>query len=288
MRETIYYQRGLPDPLLKESMVLELVRQYDPGARAVTSIDDSHGEARAYMVDDNIVLKVQRPQQLRSSTSLEKEMFFLKHLEKQTDVSVPRVLGYEKRGTLEYICMTRMPGIAAEHVKLTKQEKRELLLVLGKELRKIHSVDQKPINESGLFPKDEPPDLTERIRRRYKKVIDQKRGAVSPVQLESALHYLEDVLGAIHDTDKFVALHVNPYIPHVFVDTEAHKYSGIIDFGDAYIGHPVFDMWYWKAASRKILLLGYTSDKPVSTAFQCIFDSLNAISQRIDELNATL
>ena len=77
---------------------------------------------------------------------------------------------------------------------------------------------------------------------------------------------------------------MNPYIPHVFVDEKTHKYTGIIDFGDSYIGHPIFDIWYWKVASRKILLQGYTAEKPVSAAFQFIFDTLNIVSQRVDDL----
>jgi aminoglycoside phosphotransferase len=283
MRETIYYQRGMADPVLGEDLVLELVRQYVHGAKILRSIDDSHGEARAYFIDNNIVLKVQRPQQLRSSTSLEKEALFLKHLEKHTDASVPRVLGYEKRGTLEYICMTRMPGIAVEHIKLTENEKHALLLELGKELRKIHTVDQKPFIDRGLFPHDDPEDLTERIRRRYQAVINRKKDT-TPDKLESVLNMLEKTLLSINDTDVFVALHVNPYIPHVFVDEKTHKYSGIIDFGDSYIGHPIFDMWYWKTESRKILMQGYTSNKPVSDAFLTIFNTLNSISQMVDKL----
>jgi len=286
MRETVYYQRGMSDPVLENCRVLKLVRQYEPGAKAVTSIDDTHGEARAYFVDDKIVLKVQRPQQLRSSTGLEKETFFLNRIAKETDASVPRVLGYEKRGTLEYICMTRMPGIAAEHTRLSKTEKNALLLELGRELRKIHSIDQKPIVESGLFPADEPGDLTERMHRRYINVINRLGDSVSRGKRELATGRIEKALGAIKDTGAFVALHVNPYIPHVFVDAATHKYSGIIDFGDAYIGHPVFDMWYWKIESRKILFNSYTSEKPVSPAFLTIFETLNTISQIVRDISA--
>ena len=76
MRETVYYQCGVADPILKESLTLDIVRQYAPSAGEVRQIDESGGEARVYAIDDNIILKVQRPQQLRSSTSLEKEAFF--------------------------------------------------------------------------------------------------------------------------------------------------------------------------------------------------------------------
>jgi len=284
MRETVYYQRGAPDPVLKDSLVLDIVRQYVPGAEAVISIDDSHGEARAYAVDDNIILKVQRPQQLRSSTSLEKETFFLKQLERQTAVSVPRVLGYGKRGTVEYICMTRMPGIAAEYAKLSVPEKNKLLFKLGKELREIHSINQNPFLESGLFPIDEPTDLTDRLLLRYKTAIQEKNN-VSLEKKALTLNKVTEALQTIQDTDMFVALHVNPYIPHVFVDETTHEYSGIIDFGDAYIGHPIFDMWYWKISSRETLLQGYTSEKPVGVAFQFIFDIANNIARTVNDMH---
>ena len=283
MRDTVYYQRGAADPVLDDGLVLDIVRQYAPSAGKVKHIDESGGEARAYAVDDNIILKVQRPQQLRSSTSLEKEAFFLRRLEEHTDVSVPRVLGYGRREAVEYICMTRMPGVAAERVKLSRDEKAALLSELGAELRKIHSLDQRPFIDSGLFPQDEPADLPERLRRRYENVIRNK-GAASQDKLTRTLNRLDEILQRIGNVGGFVALHVNPYIPHVFVDEATHRYTGIIDFGDSYIGHPIFDMWYWNVASRKTLLRGYTHEKPASDAFQIVFDAASAIGRLIESL----
>lgn len=283
MRETIYYQRNAPDPILDQATVLEIVHQYVPEAKMVTSIDESGGEARAYVVDDNIILKVQRPQQLRSSTSLEKEVFFLNQIAKQTDASVPRVLGYGKKDKIEYILMTKMEGIPVEKTKLSKKEKNDLLLKLGTELRKIHNMDMHPFLESGLFPHDEPSDLSDRIYRRYQYAI-QKKDNLSPEEISNALTTIKSNLHDIHHKDEYVALHANPYIPHVFVNERTHQYTGIIDFGDAYIGHPIFDMWYWNPKSRQVLLSGYTSQKPVSDSFQKVFDILNLISISIEGL----
>jgi hygromycin-B 7''-O-kinase len=56
-----YLQPNAPDPVLAESVVLRLVRQFVPTAQAVTAVDESGGEARTYRVDDTIVLKTQRP-----------------------------------------------------------------------------------------------------------------------------------------------------------------------------------------------------------------------------------
>ena len=281
MRETIYYQRGMPDPVLDKKPVLDIVRRYVPAAKTITRIDETGGEARTYAIDNDVILKVQRPQQLRSSTSLKKEAFFLNQLEKQTDVRVPSVLGYEKQGTLEYICMTRIPGIKVEDTRLTQDEKTALLLELGKELRKIHSINQAPITNSGLFPRDESPDLKERIKRRFGSALLKNKDSIGADRINTAMGTIEKELENIKDVDTFTALHVNPYICHVFIDEKTHRYSGLIDFGDAYIGHPIFDMWYWKVASRKTLLEGYTYEKPVSNTFQVIFDTLNRISQEI-------
>jgi aminoglycoside phosphotransferase (APT) family kinase protein len=285
MRETVYYQRGMPDPILDDNSVMDIVRKYVPKAEKLKSIDETGGEARTYIVDNDIILKVQRPQQLRSSTSLEKEAFFLNQLEKQTDTPIPRVLGYGKQGTLEYICMTRIPGRKVEDIRLSASEKESLLLELGKELRKIHSIDQSAIQKSRFFLHDEPSDLKERIRRRYRSTLMKKKESISPIAFNTAIEDIEKELQNIQDTDDFVGLHVNPYICHIFVDEKTHKYSGLIDFGDSYIGHPIFDMWYWKIKSRKTLLKGYTSEKPVNAAFQKYFDTLNSISQKIYKVN---
>ena len=284
MRETLYFQRNATDPILDDAMVLDIVRQYIPNAKMVNHIDESGGEARTYAVDDNIILKVQRPQQLRTSTSLEKEVFFLKQLEKQSDINVPRVLGYGKKDNVEYTCMTRMPGIAVEKAKLSEKEKNTLLFELGKTLRKIHDIDQKHILESGLFPQDEPADLVARLQRRYQTALRTKEN-INPEKLNFVLDAIEKELQNIQDVDKFVALHVNPYICHIFVDESTHKHTGVIDFGDAYIGHPIFDMWYWKVESRNILLRGYTLEKPVSDAFLKIFDTTNLLAKMIEDLN---
>ena len=158
-----------------------------------------------------------------------------------------------------------------------------MLFELGTELRKIHDMDLRPFLETGLFPHDDIKDLTERLQRRYQYAIQKKEG-LSQEKISIELTALNNDLNNIHNSDDYVVLHANPYIPHVYVNERTHKYTGIIDFGDAYIGHPIFDMWYWKVKSRKMLLTGYVSKKPVSDSFNKIFDIVNLISSRIEEL----
>ena len=97
----IYRQPDAPDPVLDKATVLSLARRHVPRCSAVTGVDESGGEARVYMIDDNLILKVQRPQQLRARTSLEKESFFLKQLADYQDITVPDVLGYERDGSID-------------------------------------------------------------------------------------------------------------------------------------------------------------------------------------------
>src|SRR6478609_1649311 len=133
-----YVQPDAADPVLSEEVVLSLARRHFPNAHAVTHVDESGGEARTYRIDDNMILKTQRPQQLRPRTSLEKEVFFLQQLaEAAPDLSVPRVLGYGRERTpddtldgtlIEYTLMTRMPGVAMRRVDLDAGARRAVLL----------------------------------------------------------------------------------------------------------------------------------------------------------------
>src|SRR5215216_7087442 len=158
MPRDYYIQPDAPDSVLSEEKVLSLARQFVPGVKAVTAIDETGGEARTYLIDDQLILKTQRPQQLRPRTSLQKEVVFLKQLEGVEDVSVPRFIGYgHPEPMLEYTLMTRMPGIAVRNASLEGETRREALKDLGRMLRRIHNIPQQPLRESGLFFGDQSP-----------------------------------------------------------------------------------------------------------------------------------
>ena len=92
--DDLYSQSHAADPVLEERTVLALVRRHGVPCSAVTRVDETGGEARTYVLDDRVVLKVQRPHRLRPRTSLEKEAFFLQQLAAYPDIVVPHVLGY--------------------------------------------------------------------------------------------------------------------------------------------------------------------------------------------------
>src|SRR6202521_1350402 len=107
------------DPVLDFRRVLALARRHLPTVQNVTGVDETGGEARAYVIDDGFIFKTQRPHRIRPRTSLQKEAFHLEQLaECVPEVKVPRVLGYGNEDGVEYILMTRMPGIAMRSIEV--------------------------------------------------------------------------------------------------------------------------------------------------------------------------
>ena len=285
MPKDVYIQPDAPDPVLSEELVLALVRCHVPEAQAVTGVDKSGGEARTYAIDTNLILKVQRPQQLRPRTSLAKEVFFLRQLEPFPELSVPRALGYgQDSALLEYTVMTRMPGVAMRHASLSEQDRAAVLFQLGQTLRRIHSLPQTSFSENALFPGDRTfVAVQQRFREYFVELAEtfQAEGLLWPLHV-SLGEIGERVVASLPENDQRVALHSNPYTEHTFVDPVAHTYLGLIDFGDAYISHPAFDVRRWnRPAEREALLSGYTAEAPVSSAFMATWKAVMVLADVI-------
>src|SRR4051794_11780705 len=177
MPNDVYLQPDAPDPVLADAVVLGLVQRHVPDAHAVTSVDESGGEARSYLVDDGLILKTQRPHRLRPRTSLAKEATFLTHLAAFPAIPVPRVLGYGHAEGVEYLCMTRMPGDAVIRQAITGSAGGGVPHALGRVLRQIHAGPQAPRAGSGRFPGDQPADD---LRVRRGEACDEVRHRLRP------------------------------------------------------------------------------------------------------------
>lgn len=271
-----YIQPDAPDLVLPADVVLDLARRHASEAQAVTGVDESGGEARTYAIDGHLILKTQRPQQLRPRTSLRKEVFFLQQIATQApELHVPRVLGHgvghdANGGAVEYTLMTRMPGIAMRHANQDASVRRDALRQLGHTLRIIHSLDQAPFLASELLPGDHSfVDVQIRFGRYFGDLADDVRYGeakwtfdLTPEQVGAR------ALASLPASRERVAVHSNPYLEHVFVDPETGHFSGVIDFGDAFISHPACDLRRWtRPEDREALLEGYAADGPVSDTF---------------------
>ncbi|MCL2497429.1 MAG: aminoglycoside phosphotransferase family protein [Symbiobacteriaceae bacterium] len=282
-----YLQPEMTDPVMEENHVLEIVRAFVPEAKRVTKVDETGGEARMYAIDEDIIFKTQRPHRLRLSTSQAREVFYLKYLaEALPQVSVPRVLGYIKEGPmLEGTIMTRMPGTAVRYTEMSSEQRTAMLLEHGQAIAQLHSLDQKPFLKSGLFPNDEDAaSLQERYATRFEAMLG-RLGDTSDYEKDAARKLIEAVLAELNEVDCMVALHSNPYVEHTFVKSDK-SYAGMIDFGDAYISHPVNDMRRWNSAERKTLLQGYFGGRQMSANFAMIWNitySIDALTNMLSQ-----
>ena len=271
MPKDYYIQPDAPDPVLSEEKVLSFALQHMPDVRAVTAVDETGGEARTYLIDDRLILKTQRPQQLRPRTSLRKEVVFLKELEGLEGVNVPRFIGYgHPEPMLEYTLMTRMPGIAVRSAKLEGETRHEALKDMGRMLRRIHSIPQESLRESGLFFGDQSPVD---VRWRMGSLFDDVAEMIHEENKLWKFHLTPEEVGrhlmrTLPDVKTVVGLHSNPGPEHTFVDPASGKLTGIIDFGDAYFSHPVNDLRRYRSpADRQAVLDGYLESGPVDDDF---------------------
>lgn len=275
------------DPVLEARLVLDLTRRHLPSAKTVTGVDESGGEARAYEIDEHFIFKTQRPHRVRPRTSLEKEVFHLQQLaSRASDVSVPRVLGYGRDGDVEYILMTRMPGVAMRQLSIVGEARLELLRQLGASLRVMHDLDPQPFRASGLFPGDEDSGATRvRLERELQRAHDaasQHREAwtlnFSPAEAAARARSGLNVIEAAP-----VPLHSNPGPEHVFVDPDTLRFTGVIDFGDAYLSHPALDFRRWaQPRDRSALMQGYARDKQLTDSFDDNWHAISVIILMLD------
>jgi hygromycin-B 7''-O-kinase len=280
MPKDVYLQPDAPDPILDTAIVLALVRRHIPTAQAVREVDETGGEARAYAIDEGVIVKTQRPHRLRERTSQAKEVFFLAQLARYPDIPVPRVLGYGKEGGVEYTCLTRMPGIAVRRATLVGAAREALLHDLGRVLRQIHAIPQDEITASDLFPGDRAPgDLRDRLAEAFEEAVATAVTAGDAWGLATAPEEVaRRALAALPASNVRVALHSNPAPEHTFVDPATGAYTGTIDFGDAYISHPALDLRRWRdPADREALFAGYIADGPVDNEFIAVWRVTQAL-----------
>jgi Ser/Thr protein kinase RdoA (MazF antagonist) len=273
----VYLQPDADDPVLSAATVLGLARAHVSRVEAVTAVE-SGGEARVYLVDDNVVVKTQRPHRVRPRTSLAKEARLLGYLAEALAWHVPSVFGYDRvetlQGSVEYLVMSRIPGRAARHAPVTGPARTRLLHTLGRLLRRLHTRPADQLADSGLFPRDgDAGALRHRLELALADLVEEINSrpgcwqfALGPEAV--AFRALEALPSRF---DGPMALHSNPGPTHAFVDAEG-ALTGLIDFGDSYLSHPVLDLRAWPAASDRLALReGYLDGEAPKGDFEAVW-----------------
>ncbi len=258
-----YSQPDAPDPVLPDELVLELARGQLPNrvqVSRVTAVDESGGEARAYVLDAGVVVKVQRPHRLRPRTSLRKEARLLEALVPSLPGRIPMVFGYDAvathAGAVEFIVMSRVVGEAVRNVTVTPAGRRRLLGEVADVLRAVHALDAAPLGDGALLPADDDgSDLRQRLELAFADLVavlertpDAWTLRVSPQEVAArAVAAIPDEWGPA------VVLHSNPGPTHVFVE-KSGTFTGVIDFGDAYRSHRALDLRSWPDPADRVWL----------------------------------
>lgn len=261
------------DPVLSDEALLDIVRRHVPAARRVTAVDESGRKARAYFIDGAIVLKTRRPVRLRSrpveefETSLAKEAFFLGQMARDAGIRAPRPLGSGREGGVEYVCMTRMPGVSLRRAQLDPEQRAEVLKELGLTLRRIHCLRVSPFAASGLVPDDGTPA---QLRARLEGLFARMAGALAELPAEWRIgldpgEVAAKAPAALGDQRSRAVLHSNPAGEHVYVDPKSGRFEGLIDFGDAYISHPALDLRPWREPDDRAAIIPATRARAAST-----------------------
>jgi aminoglycoside phosphotransferase (APT) family kinase protein len=263
--------------VLPSAVVVDLARGQLPaglGVDTVIGVDETGGEARVYLLAGDgaeVVVKTQRPPRLRPRTSLAKEAGLLAALARPLAGRIPAVFGYDRVeledvGLVEFIVMSRVEGRPVAVSAPDARRRAAVLRELAATLRVVHSLDVPAGPEAGLPGDVDGAALRRRVELRLADVIDEfdarpeawPLAATTPAEVTSrALQALPGLLLSAP-----VVLHSNPGPSHVFTDT-AGAFTGLIDFGDAFVSHPALDLRSWPDPHDRIALRGYYLDSGV-------------------------
>jgi hygromycin-B 7''-O-kinase len=277
-RADVYLQPDAPDPVLSTTTVLDLASRHTGRATAVTEVDESGGEARAYLLAGDVVVKVQRPHRLRPRTSLAKEAFILGQLARPLGTRVPELFGHghaeTAQGGVEYLVISRMPGDPLVRNPQVGPKRGALLRDLGALLAGLHAVRLDLTSPSaGSVPVDHSAsDLARRVETAFADLLDliaQRPGswplAVPPHEVAA------EALAMLPTAFTPVLLHSNPGPTHVYCDADG-SLTGLIDFGDSYLSHQAWDLHRWPdPADRRALREGYLDGTTPSDEFDSVW-----------------
>lgn len=273
-RSDVYVQPGAEDPVLSEATVLRIARAHTGRAQALLEVDESGGEARAYLLDGEVVVKVQRPHRLRARTSLEKEARILGELAGPLAGRVPRLYGHGRlaaaEGEVEYLVMSRLAGDALVRRSVTGAARSALVREVGALLARLHGVaTDRLLTDPAIVPRDrDGADLVRRLEAGFADVVDliarepaRWRLSTSPQEVVSL------ALSRVPPAFAPVLLHSNPGPTHTFCSASG-SLTGLIDFGDSYLSHPAMDLRTWPdPADRQSLREGYLADATPADGF---------------------
>ncbi len=192
---------------------------------------------------------------------------------------IPALFGYAQTDTaaggVELIVMSRVAGRPVRHLTMPTGARGRLIGEVARLLRTVHAVDVAAPPVGGLVPVDDGwAALHRRLEWGFADLIEAlaepPAGARLPVPAERVA---AAALAALPTGTPWrpVVLHSNPGPTPVFADP-AGAFTGVIDFGDAYVSHPALDLRSWPdPADRVSLRAAYLDGEPAGSDFDAVW-----------------
>jgi Ser/Thr protein kinase RdoA (MazF antagonist) len=200
----------------------------------------------------------------------------LRTLETQNRIPVPRiVVEGERGGERPYLIITAIPGDTAEHIwdNLSRTEQLTIARELGTLTSDIHHLPQNDL----ASVEQEFGGRNKHIKRLQPRRIAEIEAAktLSSAQRSKLLHFLQvEAPQYINGSSRLT--HFDLAHNHIYLSraTGVLKVSGIIDWGEAMLGPPEWDvayLWFWtfsrdREAMRQCLQTLY-ADRPIPDQF---------------------
>ena len=170
--------------------------------------------------------------------SHQREVAALRCVEGRLPVPTPQVHAH---GTLEgwsYYVATRLPGRPIDAVwdDLDPGVRRRLASALGEAIAELHRVDASPVAAVTQAWSTFRPAQRDRCL-----ALERSKGLPAPwlTQLQAYLPRLDEIP---EPTQASSLLHTEIGPSHVLVDGDPGRVTGLIDFGDAMVGDPEYDL----------------------------------------------
>lgn len=197
----------------------------------------SEGSNIVFSYEDRLVIKLYPP---FHQDQFKSERLILKALEGNLSVKTPALKGEGEIAGWPYIIMTQLEGTLLETLWDTLDHHNKLIIMdeLGSLIREVHSLPTQGLKSIDCHWKMF-------IENQIKACLDNHRIKNLPLWfLQQIPSYIETLKAALLEIEKPVIL-TGEYTPMNFLVTHfdgVWHISGLIDFGDAMLGHPKYDL----------------------------------------------
>lgn len=227
----------VPEIVVSPELALELVREQFPGLGRTAEPFGSGWDNTAYLVDGDIVFRFPRREFAVQFTAREASVLPALAPRLPLPIPVPLWIGAPTdRFPWPFAGYRMLPGRTADEAALSSEERRAAAPVLAEFLAALHSTprDGLGLSPDGLARTD--------FVRRMPLLIERLQGLESAGIIADRRPWTRLFEGyRLEPTPHPVPVHGDLYERHILVD-DAHRVSGVIDWGDVHAGDPALDL----------------------------------------------